>query len=79
MIITYFSYEYRLVLRCRQEARAKFARLRNDVLEKIELLEAKHSQSLADNLKKLLEGFVKFNQEVSECLLVRTLWNLKVI
>lgn len=33
------------------------------MLEKIELLEAKHSQSLADNLKKLLEGFVKFNQE----------------
>lgn len=50
-------------MRCRQEARAKFARLRNDVLEKIELLEAKHSQSLADNLKKLLEGFVKFNRE----------------
>lgn len=58
-----FSYEYRLVLRCRQEARAKFAALRNDVLEKIELLELKHSQSLADNLKRLLEGFVKFNRE----------------
>ena len=57
------NYEYRLVLRCRQEARAKFARLRNDVLEKIELLEAKHSESLASNLKKLLEGFAKFNQE----------------
>lgn len=54
------NYEYRLVLRCRQEARAKFARLRNDVLEKIELLEAKHAQSLADNLKMLLEGLAKF-------------------
>lgn len=54
------NYEYRLVLRCRQEARAKFARLRNDVLEKIELLEAKHAQNLADNLKKLLEGLAKF-------------------
>ena len=57
------NYEYRLILRCRQEARAKFAKLRNDVLEKIELLEAKHAQSLADNLKKLLEGFAKFTHE----------------
>jgi tRNA U34 5-carboxymethylaminomethyl modifying enzyme MnmG/GidA len=57
------NYEYRLVLRCRQDARAKFAKLRNDVLEKIELLEAKHAQSLADNLKKLLEGLYKFTQD----------------
>jgi PRKCA-binding protein len=57
------NYEYRLVLRCRQEARAKFAKLRNDVLEKIELLEAKHAQSLADNLQKLLEGLLKFTQD----------------
>lgn len=57
------NYEYRLVLRCRQDARSKFAKLRNDVLEKIELLEAKHAESLADNLKKLLEGFAKFTEE----------------
>lgn len=57
------NYEYRLVLRCRQEARAKFAKLRTDVLEKIELLEAKHAQSLADNLKKLMEGLAKFTQD----------------
>lgn len=57
------NYEYRLILRCRQEARAKFAKLRNDVLEKIELLEAKHAQNLADNLKKLLEGFAKFTDD----------------
>lgn len=57
------NYEYRLILRCRQEARAKFARLRNDVLEKIELLEAKHAQNLAENLKKLLEGLLKFTED----------------
>lgn len=57
------NYEYRLVLRCRQEARAKFAKLRNDVLEKIELLEAKHAQNLADNLIKLLQGLAKFTQD----------------
>lgn len=36
------NYEYRLVLRCRQEARARFAKMRKDVLEKIELLDQKH-------------------------------------
>ena len=36
------NYEYRLVLRCRQEARAKFAKMRSDVLVKIELLDNKH-------------------------------------
>jgi PRKCA-binding protein len=57
------NYEYRLILRCRQDARAKFARLRNDVLEKIELLEAKHGQNLAENLIKLLQGLSKFTED----------------
>uniref|UniRef100_A0A673JFV0 PRKCA-binding protein n=1 Tax=Sinocyclocheilus rhinocerous TaxID=307959 RepID=A0A673JFV0_9TELE len=37
------NYEYRLILRCRQEARARFAKMRKDVLEKIELLDQKHA------------------------------------
>ena len=41
------NYEYRLVLRCRQEARARFAKMRKDVLEKIELLDQKHGQLLS--------------------------------
>lgn len=60
------NYEYRLILRCRQDARIKFAKLRNDVLEKIELLEAKHAQNLADNLKRLLEGLAKFSVDSLE-------------
>ena len=36
------NYEYRLILRCRQEARSRFAKMRKDVLEKIELLDQKH-------------------------------------
>lgn len=40
------NYEYRLVLRCRQEARARFAKMRKDVLEKIELLDQKHGPTL---------------------------------
>ena len=42
------NYEYRLVLRCRQEARARFAKMRKDVLEKIELLDQKHGLLLLD-------------------------------
>lgn len=38
------NYEYRLVLRCRQEARARFAKMRKDVLEKMELLDQKHGE-----------------------------------
>ena len=50
------NYEYRLILRCRQEARVKFAKLRGDVLEKIELLESKHARDLASQLRRLVEG-----------------------
>ena len=38
------NYEYRLVLRCRQLARTKFASMRSDVLVKIELLDNKHGR-----------------------------------
>lgn len=36
------NYEYRLILRCRQDARTRFAKMRNDVLVKMELLDQKH-------------------------------------
>jgi hypothetical protein len=38
------NYEYRLILRCRQEARARFSQMRKDVLEKMELLDQKHGE-----------------------------------
>ncbi|KAF2893402.1 hypothetical protein ILUMI_12796 [Ignelater luminosus] len=50
------NYEYRLILRCRQVARARFAKLRADVLVKMELLENKHVQSLGGHLAKLIKG-----------------------
>lgn len=58
------NYEYRLILRCRQEARAKFASLRNDVLEKLELLESKHAQDLANHLRKLIEGLAAYSKDI---------------
>ena len=36
---------FRLVLRCRQLARESFARLRSDVLVKLELLDNKHGKN----------------------------------
>ncbi|KAL1445668.1 hypothetical protein MTO96_029107 [Rhipicephalus appendiculatus] len=40
------NYEYRLILRCRQDARVRFAKLRSDVLVKLELLDQKHVQDI---------------------------------
>ena len=37
---------YRLVLRCRQDARSRFAKMRSDVLVKLELLDNKHGTRL---------------------------------
>jgi hypothetical protein len=39
------NYEYRLILRCRQLARQKFAKIRQDVLVKLELLDQKHGRN----------------------------------
>lgn len=58
------NYEYRLILRCRQEARAKFASLRNDVLEKLELLESKHAQDLVNHLRKLIKGLATYSSDI---------------
>lgn len=41
------NYEYRLILRCRQEARARFSQMRKDVLEKMELLDQKHGEGIS--------------------------------
>ncbi|XP_075429813.1 PRKCA-binding protein isoform X2 [Ascaphus truei] len=46
------NYEYRLILRCRQEARSRFAKMRKDVLEKIELLDQKHVQDIVFQLQR---------------------------
>lgn len=60
------NYEYRLILRCRQEARSKFAGLRSDVLEKMELLESKHARDLACHLKRFIQGFVTLGNDAME-------------
>ncbi|XP_075152534.1 PRKCA-binding protein-like isoform X1 [Haematobia irritans] len=58
------NYEYRLILRCRQDARTKFAKLRTDVLEKMELLECKHANDLTKQLRSLLDCMAQLNQSI---------------
>lgn len=52
------------MLRCRQEARARFAKLRSDVQEKLELLDNKHVQDVASQLQKLSKGLAEFYEEM---------------
>ncbi|MGH0186066.1 UNVERIFIED_CONTAM: hypothetical protein FKN15_019713 [Acipenser sinensis] len=50
------NYEYRLVLlRCRQ-VQARFAKMRKDVLEKIELLDQKHVRTLCSSCSTSCRG-----------------------
>lgn len=56
------NYEYRLVLRCRQEARKKFSQLRSDVTAKIELLDHKHVQHLSSQLLKVVSTLNNYNR-----------------
>lgn len=60
------NYEYRLVLRCRQEARSKFAGLRSDVLEKMELLESKHARDMTGQLRRFVQGLAQLGAEAIE-------------
>lgn len=55
------NYEYRLILRCRQEARQKFSQLRSDVTAKIELLDQKHVQHLSSQLLKMVSALHQYN------------------
>ncbi|XP_014599273.1 PRKCA-binding protein isoform X2 [Polistes fuscatus] len=72
------NYEYRLVLRCRQEARAKFAKLRADVLVKLELLDNKHVQDVVWQLQKFASGLAKYYANTAELLSAVTLFPVEV-
>ncbi|KAH9525955.1 PRKCA-binding protein [Dermatophagoides farinae] len=58
------NYEYRLILRCRQEARKRFAALRSDVLVKLELLDQKHVHNIATHITKFISSLSSF---ISNC------------
>ena len=50
----------------RSHAKQKFARLRSDVLTKLELLDAKHVQDIVYQLKRLMAGLSLFHRECQE-------------
>lgn len=57
------NYEYRLVLRCRQDARVRFAKMRSDVLVKIELLDQKHVQDIVFQLQRFVSAMAKYHND----------------
>ncbi|XP_075226076.1 protein interacting with PRKCA 1 isoform X3 [Lycorma delicatula] len=72
------NYEYRLILRCRQDARARFAQLRSDVLVKLELLDNKHVQDVVGQLQKFVAGLVAFHSETYQLLKDNTLFPIEM-
>lgn len=62
------NYEYRLVLRCRQLSREKFAKMRSDVLVKMELLDQKHVQDTVQQLQRLISTMQAFHDECAQVL-----------
>ncbi|GLG95766.1 PRKCA-binding protein [Gryllus bimaculatus] len=72
------NYEYRLILRCRQDARARFARLRSDVLVKLELLDNKHVQDVVWQLQRLVAGLAEFHEETLTLLKGSSLFPIEV-
>lgn len=55
------NYEYRLILRCRQDARNRFSKLRSDVQVKLELLDQKHVQDIVFQMNRLLSALAQYN------------------
>ena len=49
------NYDYRMVLRCRQSSRSKFQNMRKDVLEKLELVDAKFQAEFPDLIRAIIE------------------------
>ena len=60
------NYEYRLILRCRQLARVQFAKMRQDVLVKLELLDQKHVQDIIFQLHRFITAMSKYNADCFE-------------
>nr|CAG4651829.1 EOG090X06GA [Triops cancriformis] len=72
------NYEYRLILRCRQEARTRFAALRSDVLVKIELLDSKHVQDVVNQLSRFMTGLTRYHTECHALLEGKVLFPIEV-
>ncbi|CAD5118849.1 DgyrCDS7527 [Dimorphilus gyrociliatus] len=72
------NYEYRLILRCRQLAKKKFANLRSDVLVKLELLDQKHVQDVVFQLQRLITAMSSYHTDCHEILKGAQLFPIEV-
>ncbi|XP_033631010.1 PRKCA-binding protein-like isoform X1 [Asterias rubens] len=72
------NYEYRLILRCRQLARAKFAKLRSDVMVKLELLDQKHVQDIVFQLQRLVSAMATYLQDCHKQMKVAEIFPIEV-
>ncbi|XP_054164749.1 PRKCA-binding protein-like [Oppia nitens] len=72
------NYEYRLILRCRQDARIRFAKLRSDVMVKLELLDQKHVQDIVQQLQRLISGLSNFHNECHSLLKDNTIFPIEL-
>ncbi|CAH1398522.1 unnamed protein product [Nezara viridula] len=66
------NYEYR------QEARARFARLRSDVLVKLELLDNKHVQDIVQQLHRFVKAFALFYEEGNKLISTNSLFPIEM-
>ncbi len=71
-------FKFRLVLRCRADARQRFAKLRSDVLVKLELLDNKHVQDIVFQLRRLMSGLTTFHTECAELMKDAKLFPIEV-
>ncbi|EJW77044.1 hypothetical protein WUBG_12049, partial [Wuchereria bancrofti] len=62
------NYEYRLMLRCRQNSHEKFMKLRRDVMEKLELLDQKHVQDIGIQLSSFVKAIMETHAECRDAI-----------
>ncbi|CAL8108736.1 unnamed protein product [Calicophoron daubneyi] len=72
------NYEYRLILRCRQEARSRFSKMRADVLVKLELLDNKHVQDTVLQLQRFINAMAAYHDQCYEVMKQAKIFPLEV-
>lgn len=65
-------------MRCRQDARNRFAQLRSDVLVKLELLDNKHIQDVVWQLQRFVSSLAHYHTQVLDILNENKLFPIEV-
>jgi len=71
------NYEYRLVLRCRQTSRVKFSQMRRDVLEKLELVDAKFQSDFPQIAKSILRRRSQHQRDTAAALALTSVFPIE--